>query len=363
MLRSERHRRAEGAPSLLAALVVLAVAAGAQGAAVVKDNLYAVNALSADDAWAVGNFGAIYHTTDAGKTWESRESGTRNPLFGVAFADATHGWAVGKSAVILGTTDGGRTWKRQKSPISPEKHLFNVEAIDERTAWAVGDWGAIATTRDGGATWEDRSLGAITAKREESPDRQMETLTDDVILYDISFPDPKHGFIAGEFGTVLATRDGGETWERRSVGTEKTLFGIHFTTPETGWVVGIDGLILRTRDGGDTWEVQRGQVGAAAIEDLAFMETIKNPGLYTVQVVGKEGVVAGDTGTILLSHDGGETWRRHDLPEKQRLVWIRAASLAPGTGGFAVGASGFAAQVTRGTVVLPDGGQAIPAKD
>ena len=56
------------------------------------------------------------------------------------------------------------------------------------------------------ATWEDRSLGAVTIKEESAPDRQTATLTDDVVLYDISFPDAQHGFIAGEFGTILVTR-------------------------------------------------------------------------------------------------------------------------------------------------------------
>jgi photosystem II stability/assembly factor-like uncharacterized protein len=344
-----------------AVLSLLLLAASARASVVIKDNLYGVKALSPTDVWAVGNFGSIYHSADGGATWERRESGTKSPLFGVDFADATHGWAVGKSALVLRTDDAGRNWKRQKTPIPPEKHLFGIAVIDARTAWAVGDWGAIIATHDGGATWEDRSLGALTIKEESTPERQSATLTDDVVLYDISFPDAKHGFIAGEFGTILVTRDGGETWERRSVGTEKTLFGVTFTTPETGWAVGIDGLIIRTRDGGDSWDVQRGRVGTESLEELGFVDTIKNPALYSVRVSGREGVVAGDTGILLLSHDGGETWERNELPEKQRLVWMRSVSLAPGASGCVVGSGGFAAQIARGGMVLPDGGRATPA--
>src|SRR5205823_14787864 len=179
-------------------LATLALAVDAR-AIVVKDNLYGVKAMSPTEAWAVGNFGSIYHTTDAGKTWVARESGTKLPLFAVDFADAAHGWIVGKSSTILATTDGGKTWKPEKSAIPPEKHLFNLKAIDARTVWVVGDWGAMATTHDGGATWEDRPLA------------------EDVVLYAVSFPDPQHGFIAGEFGTLLATADGGRTWEKRPV--------------------------------------------------------------------------------------------------------------------------------------------------
>jgi len=323
---------------------VLALPAGAR-AVVVKDNLYGVKAMSASEAWAVGNFGSIYHTTDAGKTWEARASGTKVPLFAVDFADAEHGWIVGKSSTILATADGGKTWKPEKSAIPPEKHLFNLKVIDARTVWVVGDWGAIATTRDGGATWEDRSLAVIR------PDRVPD---DDVVLYAVSFPDAQHGFIAGEFGTLLATADGGRSWRKQEVGTEKTLFGVSFSTPEKGWVVGIDGLILRTRDGGQTWEVQHGAMELGSVEELGFLETLKNPGLYDVSVVGQYGVVVGDTGNLMTTADGGETWTARELPEEERLVWLRGVSLLPGTSeGFTVGASGFMAAIDHGNLVLP----------
>jgi photosystem II stability/assembly factor-like uncharacterized protein len=326
---------------------------------VLRDNLYGVEALSANEALAVGNFGAVYHTGDAGRTWEARDSGTKTPLFAVDFADATHGWTVGKSAVILATTDGGRSWKRQSSPIPPEKHLFAVQAIDVRTAWAVGDWGAITVTRDGGDTWEDRSLGTLAVREESTPTRHTTTLSDDVILYDVAFPDADHGYIAGEFGTVLATRDGGRTWARQTVGTEKTLFGIGFASAERGWAVGIDGLILRTRDGGQHWEVQRGEAEREALEELGFLETIKNPGLYDVEVRGQRGIVVGDTGVLLTTADGGETWERHELPEAERLVWTRSVSLVA-TAGFVVGANGFTARVEGGRVVTAGGVDAPP---
>jgi photosystem II stability/assembly factor-like uncharacterized protein len=318
----------------LAAVVLLGTGAAAEAVAI-RDNLYGVSAVSGTEAWAVGNFGSIYHTTDAGKTWESQQSGTKLPLFDVDFSDAVHGWAAGKASIIVHTADGGRTWTRQKSVIPADKHLFNVEAIDASTAWVVGDWGAMTVTEDGGNTWQDRSLA------------------EDVIVYDVSFPDPRHGFVVGEFGTLLATGDGGRTWEKRDVGTEKTLFGVTFSTPEKGWVVGIDGLLLRTRDGGQSWEVQRGSAHQESLEELGFLETIKNPGLYDIEIVGQQGVVVGDTGTVLSSTDGGETWTRSELPERQRLVWLRSISLVPDARGFAVGAAGFSAAIERGRLLLP----------
>lgn len=345
-LRTVRHT--------LVLLVALTAVPSPGVRAAVKDNLYGVKTLSATEAWAVGNFGSIYYTKNAGGTWEARDSGTKVPLFGVDFTpDGSQGWVVGKASLILHTADGGQKWKPQKSAIPPEKHLFNLQVIDAKTVWVVGDWGAIAVTHDGGQTWEDRSLGTITVHVSETPGRVTKTITEDVILYDVSFVDPQHGFIAGEFGTLLATADGGETWEKRDVGTEKTLFGVSFSTPERGVAVGIDGLVLRSSDGGRTWQVQHGASEAGAIEELGFLDTIKNPGMYDVAVSGRYGVIVGDTGNLLTTADGGDTWTKHDLPEKQRLVWLRGVSMVPGTHGFVVGAGGFAAAIDGDRLVLP----------
>jgi photosystem II stability/assembly factor-like uncharacterized protein len=348
------------------AVVWLALAwAPAAYAAGVRDNLYGVKAMSPTDVWIVGNYGAIFHTTDGGKTWQSRDSGTKSPLFSVEFGDADHGWIVGKSAVILDTTDGGRTWTSAKSPISPQKHLFKVKAASPTTAWAVGDWGAIAVTTDAGKTWQDRSLPTLTIRAAGSnrPDRNENVVLEDIILYDVSWPDAQHGFIAGEFATLIATADGGATWEKRTLPTEKTIFGIDFTTASEGWAVGIDGLVLHTTDGGNTWQVQHGNPEPATIEELAFTDALKNPGLYAVSVLGQTGVVVGDTGTILTSSDAGLTWTRHVLPEHERFSWLRDVSLVAGARGTVVGAKGITGAVEGTDITLSDGGKAVVATD
>ncbi len=326
--------------------------------AVLRDHLYGVKALSATEAWAVGNYGAIYHTTNGGKTWEARDSSTKNPLFSVDFADAEHGWAVGKSGEILGTADGGKTWVRQKSPIDAAKHLFKVRVADPRTVWAVGEWGAIAVTTDRGATWQDRSLPTLTILAGEQPDRQEHVVLEDVVLYDVVWPDPQHGYILGEFATVLATSDGGATWLKRKVPTDKTIFGAAFTDSNDGWLVGIDGLVLHTADAGQTWTVQHGNPEPATIDELAFNDALKNPGMYSIAVRGKTGVVVGDTGTVLVSSDGGQTWTRRVLPDRERYTWMRDVSLV-GDRGVLVGAKGLSGAIDGTDVTLPDGEKAV----
>lgn len=354
MLRSERLARTERCVAFRTAAALLLIVVAPVGATVVKDNLYGVKAISPQAAVAVGNFGSVYRTADGGKTWDARESGVIEPLFSVDFADGNVGWAVGKSATILATTDGGQTWKAQHSPIPADKHLFKVAVVDAKTAWAVGDWGAITVTHDGGATWQDKSLGVITVKQEVTPGRQTQTISDDIILYDIQFLDAEHGVLVGEFGTLMVTADGGTTWEKLETQTEKTLFGVGFATAQLGWAVGMDGLVIQTKDGGKSWTRQRGRAEGEGLEDVSFLDTLKNPGLYAVQVVGQRGVVVGDTGLLLSTADAGESWSQLELPAKQRLTWMRAVSVLPGGDGYVVGANGFLAKVEQGKVRLPE---------
>jgi photosystem II stability/assembly factor-like uncharacterized protein len=329
--------------------------------AVLRDHLYGVAALSASDAWAVGNYGAIYRTTDGGRSWTAHDSGTKAPLFSVDFADAQHGWIVGKSGEILATADGGKSWKAQQTPIAEKKHFFRVRAVDARTAWAVGDWGAVAVTTDGGATWQDRSLPTLEILASARPDRAEKLVLEDVVLYDVAWPDAQHGYIAGEFATFLATADGGKTWHKRALPTEKTLFGIAFPSIDEGWAVGIDGLVLHTTDGGRTWEVQHGNPEPATIDELAFTDALENPGFYAVSIAGDTGIVVGDTGTVLVSADRGRSWSRRVLPERDRFSWLRDVSLVDGARGVLVGAKGLSGTVDGREVTMADGGKiAIP---
>jgi photosystem II stability/assembly factor-like uncharacterized protein len=317
----------------LCAAVLLAVSAVApspgaappHGSVRIIDNLYGTRFINAEEGWAVGAFGTIFHTSDGGQTWRPEVSHSMEQLFSVDFADSQHGWVVGRTGIILHTSDGGETWVQQ--PTGVERHLFKVTALDPQRAWAVGDWGTILVTEDGGRTWKDR------------------TLSRDVILNGMSWPDRAHGWIVGEAGTILATSNGGIDWSDQTSGIQKTLFGVYFVDAQHGWAVGLDGLILRTTDGGQTWQVQHGDPEVGALEQVGFREALDNPSLYDIVMAGREGYAVGDNGSVFASDDAGETWHRKDVPGQASLQWLRAASLVNGTHGVLVGANGLTIRV------------------
>ena len=142
---------------------------------------------------------------------------------------------------------------------------------------------------------------------------------------------------------VQKTEDGGATWKKHATGTDKTLFGVAFTSAQDGWVVGIDGLVLRSRDGGENWTLQRGRMGIESLEALGFMEALRNPSLYDVRFSSGRGYIVGDIGTILLSEDGGDTWKETRLASGQNMNWLRGLAVAPGGRALVVGSNGFIA--------------------
>ena len=76
---------------------------------------FAAMAVRGPRCWIAGSPGTkVFHTSDAGRTWNAAATGTSLPIHGLAFADDRHGWAVAALGTILATDDGGLSWRRQR---------------------------------------------------------------------------------------------------------------------------------------------------------------------------------------------------------------------------------------------------------
>lgn len=107
----------------------------------VQGDLFAVNAISATEAVAVGQGGLILYTSDSGLTWNTQTSGTGNDLFDVVFSDATNGRAVGGSGTIVTTSDAGTTWTSEVSNTTNDiNDLFEGQ---NNISWFGGDNGDV----------------------------------------------------------------------------------------------------------------------------------------------------------------------------------------------------------------------------
>ena len=87
-------------------------------------------------ATVVGFGGTIFHTTDGGRIWTSRVSGTTNTLLAVSFSDVRTGIIVGEFGTILRTTDAGSHWALQTSGAADD--LQGIAMASAQVATAVG---------------------------------------------------------------------------------------------------------------------------------------------------------------------------------------------------------------------------------
>jgi photosystem II stability/assembly factor-like uncharacterized protein len=313
------------ARALAAALLMASAAIAAEAPIPVRDirqSLFDACFASPTEGWAVGDLGRVFKTTDGGETWQRQEPSGRDPMLGIGCLDAKQAWLASIAGRIFKTSDGGTTWTLQQTPI--KRNLFKVAFSTPLRGTAVGDFGSIVHTEDGGATWTEVDLPADF----KLPDTALDSgvLPNDALLYGLTFADENHGWIAGEFGTILATTDGGKSWKQQKTGIETTLFGIHFSDQNTGIAVGMDSIILRTDDGGATWK--------------SLSSPFQERSYYEVAVSGQYAWIVGGQGTILTSSDGGKEWSQFKTPIEFASEWFRGVSMV-GDRGYLVGGAGL----------------------
>ncbi|HKY93608.1 MAG TPA: YCF48-related protein, partial [Nevskiaceae bacterium] len=105
--------------------------------------------------------------------------------------------------------------------------------------------------------------------------------------------DGANGLVVGAQGKVLSTQDGGKTWAATAVDTPLALLGAH-TDAARRLAVGQSGLIFRQEGSGAWTKVDSGT------EKRLFGVDANAAGLA---------VAVGEFGGVLVSEDGGATWR------------------------------------------------------
>lgn len=189
---------------------------------------------SVGDALYVGGHDAVAVSRDGGRRWEEVPS--------LAGADAM-GWAATPDAVLVGghpgmfrSTDGGSTF----APVNGAAAVPDVHALGGTGSslyLASPQRGLLAST-DGGQTWEVRS--------EQQGRSFMGT-----ILVDPKSPNRLIG--ADMAAGLTASADGGRTW--RPLGGPQAAMAVAWNPTDTGDIiaVGMNGG-ARSTDGGATWQ-------------------------------------------------------------------------------------------------------------
>lgn len=115
---------------------------------------------------------------------------------------------------------------------------------------------------------------------------------------------------AGELGHILITDDLGSDWREAAVTPSRgtTLTQVHFVDERTAVAVGHEGWILRSTDAGESWH------------EVAFDAAAPEPYLGVAGPFNGRLFAFGAFGLMQVSDDGGASWRRQPIVDKDAKV-------------------------------------------
>ncbi|MGB8416815.1 WD40/YVTN/BNR-like repeat-containing protein [Paraburkholderia sp.] len=214
---------------------------------------------------------------------EQTTSALSTAMLGAATA-GTRIVSVGDHGAVLLSDDDGAHF-RQAKRVPTSSSLTSVTFVNEKTGWAVGQWGVILRTDDGGDTWK----------------LQRVDLANDRPLFSVYFKAASEGWAVGLWSLMLHTTNGGASWEAITLlpppGSQKADINLNCVfADEKGelFVSAERGLVLKSEDDGKSWSYSNtGYAGSfwtgAALKDGTIL-------------------VAGLRGSIYRSSDDGVTW-------------------------------------------------------
>ena len=180
----------------------------------------------------------------------------------------------------------------EPAPLAAHGLLLDVTNTGDKLV-AVGDHGHVIISRDNGRSWTQ----SLTPTR--------------VLLTGVSFPDAQHGWAVGHDGVIIATGDGGQTWQRQDDGKgfDTVLLDVLFLDATRGFAVGAYGKFLATIDGGKHWIA-----GKPASDEVHYNRITAAADGYLY--------LAGESGTLLASKDGGINWIKAEVPYDDSLFGV-----------------------------------------
>jgi photosystem II stability/assembly factor-like uncharacterized protein len=231
------------------------------------ENLNGIACRYQGEAWVVGDAGTLLYTSDGGTSWSAQSVPTSANLRALATQDVGPVFVAG-DGVFLTSTDTGAHW----TSIATTAHFRSLAAAQGAdTVLAISDDGGVFGFAGGTLT----QLATI-------PNAKAVAVS----------PDGQTAVVAGN-GLAIST-DAGHTW--KSVAVDAQLEDVNVDVFGDATAVGAAGAIVTLRSG------------------VASVQHVGTSDLHTLHLADAEdadatGYAAGEGGQILITHDGGATWK------------------------------------------------------
>jgi len=269
------------------------------------------------EAWLVGKYISVLHTSDYGVTWTDQIPAAKETMFEPNFYNEFVGMVGGSDGTILRTKNSGAKWEPVKFP--RDENFYGLNMIDDKVVIAGSSSGKVFLSEDQGDNWTviGQNLGQITD-------------LDAFNRFEIA--------VTTEAGRIYQTNDGGVQWNIVYNSPSDQVNAVDFYDHQIGWAVGSNGKILKTNDGGGTWDLEY------ADDRNNFSDVhILSPNLGWV-------TSSSFTDTIWHTTNGGQSWASEVLPVK--TFWRAISFMNENIGWVAGGSNGY------GVVLRTDNGGA-----
>ena len=271
----------------------------------------AVAFAAADEAWATAHDGVLLHSADNGASWQVKLTGVDVARLSVTAAEERVALLEAKLEQATPETREDLEWALDDATFAVDEAteaieggvttpLLNVWFANENDGYALGAYGVFLRTSDGGSTW------SLDSNRLENPDKYH--------LYSMTRSSAGTLLVAGEAGTLLRSRDDGQTWERPESPYVGSFFGTVAAADGSLLVFGLKGNVFRSTDEGANWSTvatgdQRTLLGGMTRPDGTI-------------------VLVGSAGAVLISDDNGSSFRV--IPTTGNRVYSGVAGTADG---------------------------------
>jgi photosystem II stability/assembly factor-like uncharacterized protein len=272
----------------------------AQTAITAAPHLHDMQLLSPSTGW-VWRDDRLLLTADGGSTWQdiSPYQAEQGEILGVHFLDPEQGWLVGRQVnmdgglylSVLQTFDSGSSWLEISVPDFTSADILEMENasftfLDEQTAWLVFtlqsssnfSFGRLLATRDGGLTWQERELP---------------------VGEPVVFQDEFNGWIAGgPHDQVYSTEDGGKSWKIATEQLEDEVRNLLFAQQQV-WAGELPENVV-------VFEQVKGRTAWAIVQDGICTGDKLRPG--EANQPGDKPLECNLSSRLLKSTDGGDSW-------------------------------------------------------
>jgi photosystem II stability/assembly factor-like uncharacterized protein len=269
----------------------------------------------------------VLETLDGGETWLPRSFATveadeeLNYRFEVVTFLGDEGWVIGKPSLLLYTGDRGKTWERVSlSPKLPGEPV-SITALGKQKAEMTTNAGAVYVTENAGKNWKAQvreTIDATLNRTISSGVTGASYFTGSIISV---LRDNSGGYLAvssrGNF--FLTWQPGNDFWVPHARDSSRRIQSMGFVRGDLK-----NGIWMSTRGGG--LSVSEANPDLSSTELLKFNKLdVKSGGYGILDVAFRPGTdevwAALGGGSLLYSPDGGENWKRPNMPKVGATVY------------------------------------------